>query len=84
MNSRKRNKLKAKRTPWIKSRYSKWARFLRQAQCSAICAQGMQMAKVIAKSNAGTKEERLQAIAECRSKTLLAIDRVPLYGSKTV
>lgn len=84
MNSRKRNKLKAKRTPWIKSRYSKWARFLRQAQCSAICAQGMYMAKVIIRSNHGSNEERAQALKECREKTFSAMGQVPLYGSKTV
>lgn len=82
MNSRKRNKLKAKRTPWIKSPYSRKARAIRSIMQGRILAQGLSAAGYIRSSSMQTGKPA--SLAECYASTFDAVSKVPLYGSKTV
>lgn len=82
MNSRKRNKLKAKRTPWIKSRYSRKARAIRSVMQVSTIAAGVAVARCIQFSS--RREGKSSALFECVKLTTSAAEQVPLYGSKTV
>ena len=82
MNSRKRNKLKAKRTPWIKSRYSAKAGAIRSVMQASVMAQGFSVAGYIRSS--ANRAGKATALAECYASTFDAVSKAPLYGSKTV
>lgn len=87
MNSRKRNKLKAKRTPCIKSRYSRKARAVQGVMRAMVLRQGLFGVNVIINSfapNASAKVNKTIAMANAVINTISAASKVPLYGSKTV
>ena len=89
MSLHKRNKLKAKRTPWIKSRYSRKARAIQGVMRASILARGLANVNAIRGtqiqvSNAFTRAAKSMAMASAAMAAMSAVSKVPLYGSKTV
>ena len=87
MSPHKRNKLKAKRTPWVKSRYSAKARAIRDAMRSTILATAYCRINMIKNANAPTgldKAKKAMAMATAAMDAIRAVSKAPLYGSKTV
>lgn len=83
MNTIKRRKLNNKRTPWVRSRYSRVARSIRSLQSNMVMAQAYSNISAIRSTN-GSKIEKAMAIAECQVNAFSEVSKIPLRGSKTV
>lgn len=86
MSPHKRRKLQNKRTPWIKSRYSRRARAIQTFIRAMVLAQSHSQINAIRFAPARTGIEKLGkacAIAEVWVSASKAVLKVPLYGSKT-
>jgi len=87
MNISKRNKLKAKRAPWSKTRSGRRAHARANVMRAMVLAQGISSINVINSqvvSDKLSKAKKAFATAEAAIAAFKAAASVPVYGSKTV
>jgi hypothetical protein len=84
MNIAKRKRLKAKRTPWIKSRHSRMARVMANNFRAQIIALGLSRVSSIRSCVTIDKIEKASAIANAVLSAYSDAAAVPIRGSKTV
>lgn len=82
MNTAKRKRLKAKRTPWIKSRHSRMARVIANLARAQIVALGFARVNSIRSCVTSDKIGKATAIANEISSTYFDLASVPIRGSK--
>jgi hypothetical protein len=83
MNIAKRKRLKAKRTPWIKSRHSRTARAMASVFRAQIMAKGIARVSSIRSCVTSDKVGKWAATANEIASTYSAVAAVPIRGSKT-
>jgi hypothetical protein len=84
MNIAKRRRLKAKRTPWAKTRSGRKAHAIANCMKAAALAQGMANFKAIRSAAFSSQVEKTMAIASATVNAFSAVAAVPVYGSKAV
>lgn len=84
MNTVKRKRLKAKRTPWIKSRHSRMARAMANVSRFQAIACGAARVNSIRSCVTSDKIGKAAAIASEALVAFSAAASVPIRGSKTV
>jgi hypothetical protein len=84
MNTAKRKRLKAKRTPWIKSRHSRMARVIAILARAKIIALGISRVNSIRSCVTSDKTGKAAAIANAVASTYSDAAAVTIRGSKSV
>ena len=84
MNIAKRKRLKAKRTPWSKTRSGRRAHARANVMRAMVCAQGMANFNAIRYAVFSSQMEKTMAIASATVNAFSAVASVPVYGSKEV
>jgi stage V sporulation protein SpoVS len=84
MNISKRKRLKAKRTPWVKTRSGRKANAIANCMRAAAIAQGMANFQAIRSAAFSSQAEKTMAVARATVNAFSAVASVPVYGSKTV
>lgn len=84
MNISKRKRLKARRTPWAKTRSGRRAHARANCMRAAVIAQHMANFNAIRSAVFSSQMEKTMAIASATVNTFSAVASVPVYGSKTV
>jgi hypothetical protein len=83
MNTAKRRRLKAKRTPWIKSRHSRMARAMANVLRAQVFARGVAKVNSIRSCVTSDKIGKDAAIANAVLSAYSDAAAVPIRGSKT-
>jgi hypothetical protein len=87
MNIAKRKRLKAKRTPWSKTRSGRRAHARADVMRAMVLAQGLSNIKAINSQLVSDKLVKLKKACATTKAAILAFNAaasVPVYGSKTV